>query len=64
MLKLLKWLLIHYLTIRKIINKGLPLNIMYWSKNGDKYELLDGQQSTLSICSCKKRITKYIDTIK
>ena len=23
---------------------------MYWSKNGDKYELLDGQQRTLSIC--------------
>lgn len=32
------------------INKGFPLNVMYWSKNGDKYELLDGQQRTLSIC--------------
>lgn len=32
------------------INKEFPLNVMYWSKNGDKYELLDGQQRTLSIC--------------
>lgn len=32
------------------INKGFPLNVMYWSKNGDNYELLDGQQRTLSIC--------------
>ena len=32
------------------INKGFPLNVMYWSKNENKYELLDGQQRTLSIC--------------
>lgn len=32
------------------INKNFPLNVMYWSKNGDKYELLDGQQRTLSFC--------------
>ena len=32
------------------INKGFPLNDMYWSKNGNKYELLDGQQRTLSFC--------------
>lgn len=32
------------------INKGFPLNVMYWSQNGDKYELLDGQQRTLSFC--------------
>lgn len=33
------------------INKDFPLNVMYWSKNGeDSYELLDGQQRTLSIC--------------
>lgn len=31
--------------------RGFPLNTMYWSKNGDdRYELLDGQQRTLSIC--------------
>ena len=34
------------------IKKGFPLNVMYWSKNkdSDSYELLDGQQRTLSIC--------------
>ena len=32
------------------IYKGFPFNVMYWSKNGNKYELLDGQQRTLSIC--------------
>ena len=32
--------------------KGYPLNVMYWVKNADgTFELLDGQQRTLSICS-------------
>lgn len=33
------------------IIKGFPLNVMYWSEgdNGN-YELLDGQQRTISIC--------------
>lgn len=32
--------------------KGYPINIMYWVKNPDgKYDLLDGQQRTLSICN-------------
>lgn len=30
--------------------KGYPLNVMYWAKNGDGYELMDGQQRTLSVC--------------
>lgn len=31
--------------------KGFPLNIMYWVRTGeDSYEVLDGQQRTLSIC--------------
>lgn len=34
------------------IFKGFPLNVMYWVKNNDEsFELLDGQQRTLSICS-------------
>jgi len=34
------------------IFKGFPLNVMYWVENEDgTYELLDGQQRTLSICS-------------
>ena len=33
------------------INKGFPLNVMYWAKNGDdSYEVLDGQQRTISFC--------------
>lgn len=33
------------------ITKGFPLNTMYWVHNeDDTYELLDGQQRTLSIC--------------
>lgn len=31
--------------------KGLPLNVMYWVHNeDDTYEVLDGQQRTISIC--------------
>ncbi len=33
------------------ILKGFPLNIMYWSVVGEnEYEMIDGQQRTLSIC--------------
>jgi len=32
------------------INKNFPLNVMYWCKTENGYELLDGQQRTLSIC--------------
>lgn len=40
----------------RTIRKGFPLNIMYWSKSGkneggeEVYELMDGQQRTISIC--------------
>ncbi len=38
------------------IFKGFPLNVMYWVKNDQgTYELLDGQQRTLSICSYYNR---------
>ncbi len=31
--------------------KGFPLSVMYWVKNDDEtYEVLDGQQRTISIC--------------
>lgn len=31
--------------------KGFPLNVMYWAvSENDSYELLDGQQRTISIC--------------
>ena len=33
------------------VKKGFPLNVMYWvNGEDDNYELLDGQQRTLSIC--------------
>lgn len=32
------------------VRKGFPLNTMYWAVAGDGYELMDGQQRTISIC--------------
>ena len=33
------------------IKNGFPLNVMYWAKTGDDtYEVLDGQQRTISFC--------------
>lgn len=33
------------------VRKGFPLNVMYWAVREDgKYEVIDGQQRTLSIC--------------
>ena len=32
------------------LRKGFPLNVMYWAKTPSGWEVLDGQQRTLSIC--------------
>lgn len=32
------------------LRKGFPLNTMYWAVAGDGFELMDGQQRTISIC--------------
>lgn len=33
------------------VTKGYPLNVMYWAVRGDgTYEVIDGQQRTLSVC--------------
>src|SRR5208282_2574410 len=33
------------------VRKGFPLNVMYWAVREDgNYEVIDGQQRTLSIC--------------
>ena len=38
--------------MNSILNQ-FPLNVMYWSENEDgTYEMLDGQQRTISICDC------------
>jgi hypothetical protein len=40
----------------KTVNKNFPLNTMYWAKtNEGNFEMIDGQQRTLSIC-------QYIDS--
>lgn len=37
--------------VLETINKGFPLNVMYWVKNEDgTFEVLDGQQRTISFC--------------
>lgn len=37
------------------VRKEFPLNVMYWVDNGDDtYEVLDGQQRTISICEYVK----------
>ena len=38
-------------SVIETVVKGFPLNVMYWveDENGN-YELLDGQQRTISIC--------------
>lgn len=48
-------------TVIDTVTKGFPLNVMYWAvRNNDKekpFEIIDGQQRTLSIC-------KYINRAK
>lgn len=44
------------------ILKGFPLNIMYWSVVGDgSYEMIDGQQRTLSICEYFQHAFNIVD---
>ena len=44
------------------ILKGYPLNIMYWSVVGhDSFELIDGQQRTLSICEYRYHEFNIVD---
>jgi HNH endonuclease/Protein of unknown function DUF262 len=38
-------------SVIETVRKDFPLNVMYWVKNSDDtYEVLDGQQRTISIC--------------
>ena len=44
------------------LTKGFPLNVMYWSvKEDGNYEIIDGQQRTVSICQYVHRIFSYED---
>ena len=42
------------------VSKGFPLNVMYWAvrKNGT-FEIIDGQQRTISICQFINRTFSY-----
>ena len=38
-------------SVIETVKKSFPLNVLYWVKNDDNsYEVLDGQQRTISIC--------------
>jgi len=38
-------------SVIETVKKDFPLNVMYWVKGSDdSYEVLDGQQRTISIC--------------
>lgn len=38
-------------SVIETLRKDFPLNVMYWASNGDDtFEVLDGQQRTISIC--------------
>ena len=37
--------------VLRTVIKGFPLNVLYWAtREDDGYELIDGQQRTISIC--------------
>ena len=40
----------HKKAVIETVRKGYPLNTMYWAVAGDGFELMDGQQRTISIC--------------
>ena len=54
-------------SVIQTVLKGFPLNVMYWVKTSpDSYEVLDGQQRTLSVMQYLKHqypITRFIHQI-
>ena len=43
------------------VTKGHPLNVMYWAARGDgTYEIIDGQQRTISICQFARGEFAYL----
>ncbi len=46
----------------RTVKKGFPLNTMYWAKTDNgRYELMDGQQRTISICQYAGEHTFAVD---
>lgn len=43
------------------VNRGFPLNTMYWAVTADGFEIIDGQQRTVSICQYVDGVFSYKD---
>ena len=43
------------------VNRGFPLNTMYWAVTSDGFEIIDGQQRTVSICQYVDGVFSYKD---
>ncbi|MCX5998612.1 MAG: DUF262 domain-containing protein [Chloroflexi bacterium] len=43
------------------ITRGFPLNTMYWAVTNDGFEIIDGQQRTISICQYVDGVFSYKD---
>ena len=42
------------------VSKGFPLNVMYWAvRKNSTFEIIDGQQRTISICQFINRTFSY-----
>ena len=41
------------------ISRGFPLNTMYWAITNDGFEIIDGQQRTISICQYVDGVFSY-----
>ncbi len=41
------------------ITRGFPLNTMYWAMTSDGFEIIDGQQRTISICQYADGVFSY-----
>jgi hypothetical protein len=43
------------------ITRGVPLNTMYWAVTRDGFEIIDGQQRTISVCQYVDGVFSYKD---
>lgn len=43
------------------VTRGFPLNMMYWAVTGNGFEIIDGQQRTVSICQYVDGVFSYKD---
>lgn len=43
------------------VKRGFPLNTIYWSVTSDGFEIIDGQQRTISICQYVDGVFSYKD---